>query len=66
MQAFLSTYGVWILLGLFVVLMLRMHAGHGMGYGGSHDGDHPHDGGEPKAKPGGPEATGTTHRHSGC
>lgn len=35
MWAFLQTYGIWILLGIFVFLMFRMHSGgmHG-GMGG--------------------------------
>jgi hypothetical protein len=64
MQAFLSTYGIWILLGLSVLFMFRMHAGHGMDHGGGHD--HSQGDGEPDARPGEPEAAGTAHRHSGC
>jgi hypothetical protein len=50
MIAFLQTYGIWILIGIFFVLMMRMHSGgmqgHGMGggcgTGMSHD-EHEHD-----------------------
>lgn len=36
MWEFLQANGSWIVLGLFFVLMLRMHVGggHGMGHGG--------------------------------
>ncbi len=40
MEQFLQAYGTWILLGLFFVVMLRMHAGGGgcgMGHGESAD-----------------------------
>ena len=39
MLEFLQTYGVWILLGLFFILMMRSHGSRGgMGCGmGSHD-----------------------------
>ena len=36
MWQFLQTYGIWILIGIFFVLMMRMHGGgmHGRGMGG--------------------------------
>ncbi len=39
MLEFLQTYGVWILLGLFFIAMMRSHGSHGgMGCGmGNHD-----------------------------
>lgn len=50
MWQFLQTYGIWILFGIFFILMMRMHGGgmHGHGMGGgcgmgmNHDG-HEHD-----------------------
>ncbi|MBI4504151.1 MAG: hypothetical protein HY691_01330 [Chloroflexi bacterium] len=38
MEQFLQSYGVWIIAGVFFLLMLRMHAG-GAGCGMGH-GDH--------------------------
>ena len=68
MQIFLSTYGTWILLGLSILVMYRMHAGHGMSHGGSHSSDQPQNGGrEMTTKSDQPETTaGAPHRHSGC
>ena len=37
MWQFLQTYGAWIIAGLFILLMLRMHAG-GMVHGTEHGG----------------------------
>ena len=40
MWEFLQAYGYWIVAGLFLVFMLRMHAGGGCGSGhGGHGGD---------------------------
>lgn len=37
MSEFLQTYGSWILVGVFLLLMLRMHTGgHGMGQHAQH------------------------------
>lgn len=45
MWEFLQAYGYWIVLGLFLVFMLRMHAGGGCGMGpgqhGNHEADKP-------------------------
>lgn len=44
MWEFLQAYGYWIVFGLFLVFMLRMHAGGcGMGHGqhGDHGADKP-------------------------
>ena len=42
MWAFLQTYGIWILFGLYFLWMLRMHAsGRGCGMGHSHHQGHP-------------------------
>jgi hypothetical protein len=64
MQAFLSTYSVRIVLGLFAPIMVGMHSGHGMGHGG----DGRPDSGGHAAEPGESDlkaAAGTNHRHSG-
>jgi hypothetical protein len=37
MNEFLQTYGSWIIFGLLMLLMFRMHAG---GHGGAHSGGH--------------------------
>lgn len=33
MAEFLNTYGLWIMWAVFIVLMMRMHGGHGMRHG---------------------------------
>ena len=55
MIEFLQNYGIWILLGLFFLLMLRGH-GHGMCCGmGSH---HKHHGGDKQSKTSGGDTDG--------
>lgn len=41
MNEFLQTYGSWIIFGLLMLLMFRMHGGgHGSTHGGAHSGGH--------------------------
>ena len=60
MIEFLKSYGVWIVLGVFILLMLvrsRGHAGGGCGMGGHQHGDTQNPGEEKKEE---------QHKHSGC
>ena len=43
METFLQTYGPWILFGVLVILMVRMHSGHGMHSTHGHTGDRDRD-----------------------
>lgn len=63
MSEFVQTYGVWILVGGFFLLMMRMHSGGGCGMGG-----HDHETQKDKdTKEGTQETTsGTTRRGGGC
>lgn len=54
MEAFLQAYGNWIFFGVFLLLMLLMHSGHGMGHG-QHNGRP-----APQPAPAEPDAVGTT------
>jgi hypothetical protein len=61
MGDFLATFGIWIFLGLFVLLMLRgggCGMGHGSGHHGHHDGNQPEDGDQ--------ENPGSNHQSGGC
>ena len=40
MWEFIQAYGYWIVFGLFLVFMLRMHAGGGCGAGHGGHGEH--------------------------